>query len=309
MRTPAPAVNAALSPAQIRSRAEQAASPLPPLLVKAERVATVIAQGEHGRRRAGAGDSFWQYRRYQPGDPTQSIDWRQSAKTQSAFVRENEWEAAQNVYLWSDRSASMSWHSNPELPTKAERAAVIALALASLLIRGGERVARLGTGQRPSSGRAVLTRLATELSRWSADDDGEPGETGPLPRVEALRRHSRIVLVGDFLHPVSDIEPVIRGFSTSGNSGHLVQVCDPAEESLPFFGRTRFEGLEGEGSVLIGRAEAVRNDYTALMQAHRQSLADACRANGWSFTVNRTDRPAEATLLALHMLMSETERV
>ena len=129
-----------------------------------QRVATIVAQGEHGRRRAGTGDSFWQYRRYQPGDPAQSIDWRQSAKTQLAYVRENEWEAAQNIYLWADRSASMNWHSDPELPTKAERAAVITLAIASLLIRGGERISRLGTGQRPARGRAVLSRMAAELT-------------------------------------------------------------------------------------------------------------------------------------------------
>ena len=84
MRTPRPAVNPTLAPARIRRRAEEAASHLPPLLVKAERVATIVAQGVHGRRRAGVGDSFWQFRRYQPGDPVQSIDWRQSAKAQTA---------------------------------------------------------------------------------------------------------------------------------------------------------------------------------------------------------------------------------
>ena len=301
MRAPRPAVNAVLDPAQIRRRAEESASILPPLLVKAERVATVVAQGEHGRRRAGTGDSFWQYRRYQPGDPVQTIDWRQSAKSSAAFVRENEWEAAQNVYLWADRSESMNWHSSPDLPTKAERAAVLTLAVASLLVRGGERIARLGTGQRPARGRAVLTRLAAELTREGITGTG-------LPPVEQLRRHSRIVMIGDFLAPVAEIEPVIRAYSRQGNSGHVVQVCDPAEENLPFFGRTRFEGLEGEGAALIGRAEAVRSEYTELMKAHRGALADLCRSCGWTFAVHHTDRPPESTLLTLHMLMSETER-
>lgn len=301
MRTPKPAVNAVLVPAQVRRKAEESASVLPPLLVKAERVATVVAQGEHGRRRSGTGDSFWQYRRYQPGDSAQSIDWRQSAKSSVEFVRENEWEAAQNIYLWADRSASMNWHSTPEFPTKAERAAVLVLAIASLLIRGGERIARLGTGQRPSRGRAVLSRLAAELTF-----EGVTG--GGIPPLEQLRRHSRVVMIGDFLNPIGEIEPVIRSYSHQGITGHIVQVCDPAEETLPFFGRTRFEGLEGEGAALIGRAEAVRSEYTALMNAHRGAMTDLCRSCGWTFTVHRTDRPAESTLLTLHMLMSETER-
>lgn len=301
MRTPKPAINDTLAPSGVRRHAEEAASALPPLLVKAERVATIVAQGEHGRRRAGTGDSFWQYRRYQPGDPAQSIDWRQSAKTQLAYVRENEWEAAQNIYLWADRSESMNWHSDPELPTKAERAAVITLAIASLLVRGGERISRLGTGQRPARGRAVLSRMAAELTLEGVTGTG-------MPPVEQLRRHSRIVMVGDFLNPIDEIEPIVLAYAQQGNSGHIVQVCDPAEETLPFIGRTRFEGLEGEGAALIGRAEAVRDEYTALMNAHRAALADICRSNGWTFTVNRTSQPVETTLLTLHMLMSEVER-
>ncbi|MEX2453674.1 MAG: DUF58 domain-containing protein [Rhodospirillaceae bacterium] len=302
MKAPRPASDATLDAAQIRRRAEESAAILPPLLVKAERVATVVAQGEHGRRRAGTGDSFWQYRRYQPGDPVQTIDWRQSAKSSAAFVRENEWEAAQSVYLWADRLASMNWHSNPEFPTKAERAAVLTLAISSLLVRGGERISLLGTGQRPSGGRAVLSRIAAELTLDRAAGSG-------IPPIEQLRRHSRVVMIGDFLNPIDEIEPVIRTYSRQGNSGHVVQVCDPAEETLPFFGRTRFEGLEGEGAALIGRTEAVRGEYTALMNAHRGAMTDLCRSCGWTFTVHHTDRPAESTLLTLHMLMSETERI
>ncbi len=301
MRAPRPVINETLAPIEVQRAADESASTLPPLLVKAERVATIVAQGEHGRRRAGTGDSFWQYRRYQPGDPAQSIDWRQSAKTQLEYVRENEWQAAQNIYLWADRSTSMNWHSDPELPTKAERAAVIVLALASLLVRGGERIARLGTGERPARGRAVLSRLAAELTLEGVTGTG-------MPPLEQVRRHSRIAMVGDFLNPINEIEPIIRFFSQQGNSGHIVQVCDPAEETLPFMGRTQFEGLEGEGGTLIGRAEAVRDEYTALMNAHRDALTDICRSNGWTFTVHRTDRRVESTLLTLHTLMSEMER-
>lgn len=301
MRVPQPVINETLAPIEVQRAADESASTLPPLLVKAERVATIVAQGEHGRRRAGTGDSFWQYRRYQPGDPAQSIDWRQSAKTQLEYVRENEWEAAQNIYLWADRSPSMNWHSDPELPTKAERAAVIVLALASLLVRGGERIARLGTGERPARGRAVLSRLAAELTQEGITGTG-------MPPLEQVRRHSRIAMVGDFLNPINEIEPIVRFFSQQGNSGHIVQVCDPAEETLPFMGRTQFEGLEGEGATLIGRAEAVRDEYTALMNAHRDALTDICRSNGWTFTVHRTDRRVESALLTLHTLMSEMER-
>ncbi len=144
-----------------RQRAEQLASVLPPLLVEAERVASTIVQGVHGRRRVGQGEAFWQFRRYQPGDPTSRIDWRQSARGQAVFVRENEWEAAQSVWLWCDASPSMRYSSSRELPEKQARATLLLLATASLLLRGGERIALLGTRRRFTTPSAATPRKAS----------------------------------------------------------------------------------------------------------------------------------------------------
>src|SRR5688500_9183015 len=126
-----------------RLRAEQLAATLPPLLVAAERVAATVQQGVHGRRRVGTGEAFWQFRRYEAGDSPQRIDWRQSAKADPVFVREMEWAAAQSVWLWRDASASMRWRSHPDWPEKLAHAELLTLALAVLLVRGGERVALL----------------------------------------------------------------------------------------------------------------------------------------------------------------------
>ncbi|HZH47161.1 MAG TPA: DUF58 domain-containing protein, partial [Roseococcus sp.] len=147
------------------AQAEAAAARLPPLVVEAERVAATIMQGAHGRRRAGQGDAFWQFRPYSPGDSAARVDWRQSAKAQRLFVRETEWEAAQTVVLWRDASHSMDWRSRPALPTKAERAALLLLALAALLLRGGERVRLLPGPPRAFAGRGALPALADALSR------------------------------------------------------------------------------------------------------------------------------------------------
>lgn len=71
-------------PVSLQTRAEAAAGALPPLLVAAERAAASVAPGIHGRRRAGPGDQFWQYRRYHQGDPASVIDWRQVGSRRSA---------------------------------------------------------------------------------------------------------------------------------------------------------------------------------------------------------------------------------
>jgi uncharacterized protein (DUF58 family) len=281
-----------LPPQRRQALAEAAASRLPALQIAAERVAMTVLQGVHGRRRVGQGEAFWQFRRYQQGDPLIRIDWRQSAKRPQIFVRETEWEAAQSAWLWRDASPSMDWRSGDGLPTKRARADLLLLALAALLMRGGERVALLGTGMRPISGRAALGRIAERLGDGAAVGDG-------LPPAVALPRHAAAILIGDFLAPLEETDRRLRTLAASGVDGVLLQIVDPAEETLPFAGRTRFEGLESDGEMLVPRVESMRGDYARAVAAHRQGLADIARPLGWRTMLHRTDRSAESALMAL----------
>ena len=289
----------AVAAATVQHGAEQLAARLPPLLVEAERVATTVAQGVHGRRRVGTGETFWQFRQYQPGDAPQRIDWRETAKGQRVYIRETEWEAAQSVWLWRDASPSMDWRSDPSLPTKRDRAELLTLALASLLVRGGERVALLGTGVAPSSGRHMVARLALHLT----ERQGRPEGDG-LPAPEPLPRHAQVVLAGDLLSPLPDIQAALSRLSGRGLRGHLLQVLDPAEETLPFEGRVEFRGLEGEDRLLVPRVEGLRDAYLERLAAHRDGLAALARAAGWSFATHRTDRPPQTALLSLYAAMA-----
>jgi len=284
----------------LQHRAEQAAATLPPLLVAAERVATTVAQGVHGRRRVGTGETFWQFRQYEPGDPVPRIDWRESAKSMRLYIRETEWEAAQSVWLWRDSSASMDYASSAALASKRARTDLLLLALAALLVRGGERVALLGSGLPPASGRAVLSRLALTLERPSRGDN--------LPQFEPLPRYGQLVMIGDLLAPLEEIHALVGRFAATGLRGHLLQVLDPAEETLPFMGRVRFEGMEQEKSLLISRVENVREQYWAKLAQHREGLAAIARATGWSFGMHRTDRPPHSALLALYGALAEPRR-
>jgi len=282
---------------RLHHRAEALASALPPLLVAAERVAATISQGVHGRRRVGQGETFWQFRRYQAGDAANLIDWRQSAKSQPVYVRETEWEAVQSVWLWRDASPSMGYRSTDAVPTKGGRADLLAVALASLLIRGGEHVALLGGGLPPASGRAALIRIADQIEHGRATNSS-------LPPAEPLPRFARVVLIGDFLVPLEKLRATLGALSARGLKGHLLQVLDPAEETFPFTGRIQFEGPEEEGRVLFGRVESVREDYRAAVAAHHRGLEGLVRQFGWTLATHRTDRPPETPLLALFLALS-----
>src|SRR5579885_478152 len=116
------------------------AESMPRLILEARRIAATVIHGLHGRRRAGAGESFWQYRRFSSGEPARRVDWRRSARDDHLYVREQEWEAAHTVWMWPDRSPSMVFASPLVRDTKLDRALVIAFALAEVLVEGGERI-------------------------------------------------------------------------------------------------------------------------------------------------------------------------
>jgi len=282
----------------MRQQAQDLAATLPPLLVAAQRVAHTVAPGAHGRRRAGLGDDFWQFRPYQPFDAVRNIDWRRSAMGQVTFVREREQSTAQTIHLWRDPSPSMRWRSDRRLPEKRERAALLTMALAVLLIEAGERVGLLGEQLPARVGRTSLEPMASLLSA-TAD------AAGSLPVYEPLPRHGAVVLIGDLFDPLDEIDALVRRWASEGLRGHLLQVTDPAEESFPYRGRVRFEGLEMELPHLLGRAERVAEDYTGRFAAQRAGLDEIARRAGWTYAHHTTDRPAEAALLALYAVIGQ----
>lgn len=283
---------------RLRERGEQLGERLPALLVEAERVAATVAQGVHGRRRTGVGESFWQFRSYQPGDDARAIDWRQSARAPHGyFVREQEWEAAQSVWIWCDLSPSMAIGSFAATETKHDRAILLAIALAVLLVRAGERVALLGAGELPRGGRAGLEAFCRNLVTLA-------DRASSLAPPERLPRFARIVLLSDFMSPPEDWERRFAEWSAHALAGGALQIVDPAEEELSFEGRVLFEGPEAEGRMLIGSVADVRERYHQLFLAHRDSLRLACTRRGWQFATHRTDRPAASGLLLLYQMLA-----
>ncbi len=277
----------------LQHEADGLSAGLPPLMVEADHLAASVSLGVHGRRRAGMGESFWQFRRYASHDSSAAIDWRQSAKSQHIFVREREWEAAQTVWFWRDASANMAFKSGAV--SKRARADLLLMALASLLVRGGERVGFVGMDGAPASSRLALTRIGRAL--YAKGDSA-------LPPRAPFARGNQLVWFSDFLD-TSALE-AMKDFSRRGMSGHLVRIVDPAEEEFPYNGRTRFESPLGESDEIFGRAERVRAAYRTRFSAHGERVADAALRLGWTCTTHRTDHAPQSSLIALHAAIGGT---
>ncbi len=269
---------------------------LPNILIEARRIAQTVAHGIHGRRRSGPGETFWQFRQFQSSDTARQIDWRRSASSDHLYVREREWEAAHTLWLWPDLSPSMDFRSHLSATTKRERAIVLMLAAAELLVRGGERVAFLGLTQ-PTASRKATTRIAEAI----ITNQTAPALLATQPPKTHLTRFSGALLFSDFLDPIARTREHIEALAADGASGHLVQILDPAEESLPYEGRTEFLSPTGDDRWVIDRAQSLRARYRQRFEAHRAELAAIAKRLGWSFLVHHTDRPASEPLLTLVM--------
>ena len=275
----------------LQSRAEALGQSLPPLMAEAELLAATVMLGEHGRRRAGQGDEFWQYRPVHAGDSARSIDWRRSARSDAHFVREREWQAAQSVTLWVDPSKSMAFTGDKARPSKGDRARLLALAMAVLLLRAGERVGLAGDAAPPRPGRGQVVKLAAILS--GADDATEYG----APTATGMVSHGRALFLSDFFGDLAPVEAALTSAADRGVRGALVQVLDPAEEEFPFNGRTIFESMGGGFRHETQQAGDLRERYLARLAERKDRLAALGRAVGWHVTTHHTGQPAQAALL------------
>ncbi|MCP1241071.1 DUF58 domain-containing protein [Acetobacter lambici] len=290
--------------ADMACSAQTLATRMPDLLLHASQIATTLASGRHPQRRAGWGDTFWQYRPAQPGEPVNRIDWRQSARTARAHVRETEAEAAQTVLLWCDFSGSMQWRSTNALPGKLDRAVLLLLSMAALLLRNGERVQLLSpSGLVPlPPASSALERLALGLCGLATSTDPA---AAPLPPPALVPRRTRLLLASDLLCPDAQLQDCLHQLAAHPARAYVLHVSDPAENTLPYSGRTEFCGLEGEATLELPHVQSLRPDYAALVTARNQWLEQTISRSGHLFTRHQTDMAPLPTLLALHAQMSQ----
>ncbi|GGL72458.1 DUF58 domain-containing protein [Wenxinia marina] len=280
-------------PLALRAGAETLAAPLPPLLAEAEHLAAAVLLGEHGRRRAGLGDTFWQYRPAMDHDETRAIDWRRSARSDTTFVQDKEWQIAQSVMVWADGAASMDFASRKDLPTKATRARTLALAAAILMSRAGERVGLAWPELAPRRGEAQVARMAALLA-----EAGE-GEYG-VPETRSAPAHSRALFLSDFLGPPEPVEEALGRAADREVRGALVMVLDPAEEAFPFDGRTIFESMGGTIRHETLKAGDLRGRYLERLAERKDRMTVLGRVTGWQVLVHHTDQSAASALLWIY---------
>lgn len=288
----------------LRREADRVSSTLPALLVQAEKVANGIMHGEHNLRKAGSGEKFWQFREYEQHDRPQDIDWRQSAKSSQIYIRQKEWQIAQRTYFWCSSGKGMGYCSDPKtLHTKSEAARIITLALAMLMARNNEQVGIFGN-RRTGRSDAKIQKIAQELLAGSKLDENLP-PSGQF----SLPQNSSLVLVGDFLSPIYDIEDNFSLLSAETTSALVVQILDPQEMELNFEGRVIFRSPDGKNSETINNVASVRDQYQERVKNHIKSIYELCSQRDWNYILHRTDHDISDTVMDIWtMIGSQQEK-
>lgn len=297
MRAPQTDIAGTSSPAgHLRSAAEAASAHLPALILSAQRLAAMVAPGAHGLRRAGPGDEFWQYRQASAGETSRNIDWRRSGRSDGQFVRERQAQTAQTVGIWTSAGQGMGYTGGPDRPAKAQRAQVLSLALAMLLLRGGERVGILGRPAR--TGRIQADRIAEELVMTdTATDDADAAAPG------LVRPNQRLVILSDFLTDPAWVAAVLAQAGAMGVRGVLLQVLDPDEEVFPWSGAVEFRSVSGRMRHDSRDAAGLRDAYLLRLAERRDWLTAQARGAGWDFGHHRTDHAPAVALGWLYQVL------
>ncbi len=267
--------------ATLRAEAELLARALPGLNLKA-RAADAAHLGAAGRKRAGTGEQFWQYRHYAQEDAAHRVDWRRSARSDDLYVRETELETARTILFWCDPHAGFDWTGQPGRMTKADAARITMMSAGLLLSKAGERIGALGSGRSAGFGKAAGDKLGEDLLR--ATHDGFP----PPPKSQSI-----FIVASDFYDPIEIWRDRLAALATRSKEGVLLAISDPVEETFPWKGRVKFSRPGAQLFRIFGRAETIRDEYIAKFDAHFKALETLAGGMGWQLIRHSTGAPLQ----------------
>jgi uncharacterized protein (DUF58 family) len=265
--------------------------------------------GLHRSPHKGASVEFAEYKEYAPGDDVRHIDWRAYGRKDRYYVKQFEDETNLRGYVLVDASGSMDF-AFEDGPSKWSFASQLAASIAWLLLRQGDAAGLLVFDERPgfwlppSAKRSQLEDLCAVLA--SRSPGGSTSVEAAVARIaETVHARSLVVIVSDFLDDNEDLLALARILRRRGMEVVLFHVIDRAELDLPFEGLTRFEGLEGEGRLLV-EPDDIRAAYQAAFEEHAARLVERARSGDLEYYRVVTDSPLEEVVRA--WLIDRTRR-
>ncbi len=262
--------------------------------------------GLHHSPYFGLSVDFAEHRPYMPGDDIRRVDWRVFGRTDRFYVKEFEADTNANFSVLFDVSASMGYSSHGV--SKLDYGRFLAACLAYFSRQQRDRVGIVTFSDDvidyvPCSAKHLEIVLHT-IDRLEAR--GRGSFEAPLLKVaEILRRRSILLVISDLYEDPATIVRALDRLRHKGNDVIVFHVLDPAEVEFPFDEAAQFEDLEtGERMPVV--PETLREEYGALLAAHRQSLIDLMAQHQLDYHFFDTSAPLD---YALFEYLSRRERM
>lgn len=269
-------------------------------------------QGDYRTLFRGEGVDFHDLREYEPGDDLRHVDWNVTARMDTPYVRQYSEDREATAWLLLDRSASMAF--GPVDRQKDLVLVELALALAQVLVRGGNRVGAVlfdNAVERivpPGQGRRQVLRLAHHLLQSPPSPSGAT-DLAVLFRAAAgvARRRSLLVVLSDFVS-APGWGPSL-GLLARRHDVVAVQVRDPRESHLPSVGMVYVEDAETGEQIFVDTDDpGFQRRLRDAARQRQEELAAQVRSAGTELHTVSTDEDLVRALARISELRRRTRR-
>jgi len=205
-----------------------------------------LFSGEYRSAFRGYGLSFDSVREYMPGDEVRNIDWNVSARMDHLYVKEYIEERELSVLFMVDLSGSTDFGMNRKKREVILEFLTIMLYLAQLnndrvsVILFSDRVEKF---IRPGKGRKFVLKVLDEVARYRPQSRNTDISSAMDFMQKVMKKRSIVFVISDFLDTSGDYLLRLRLISRK-HDVIPVQVYDPNEQGMNFFGLTEYLDLE-----------------------------------------------------------------
>ncbi len=271
------------------------------LELRARVVVEGLWSGLHRSPFAGFSVEFTEYRQYSQGDDLRYLDWKLLARSDRNYIKKFEDETNLRCLILVDTSRSMLFGSKGW--TKADYARTLAATFAYFLGQQRDVVGLAlfdGTVHDYLPPRWKPGHFRHMLALLQRPPEGRETNLGhALDEVSNLcRKRSLVLVLSDFLSPVSEWEQPLARLAAARHDVRVVQILDPAETSLEFGEAALWEDLENNRKLYVNPEQA-RTGYLQRFNAHQAEVKATLEKRGVTRQVATTGQPLDFVLLEL----------
>lgn len=272
--------------------------------IKTDRMASEILAGEYKSAFKGKGLNFDAIREYQFGDDIRSIDWKVTARMQTAFVRKYKEERQLTIMIVLDLSASNNFGTQAQ--NKKEMSIELASVLASLAIKNNDKVGMILITDHmesyipPKQGKAHIFKLIKDLLTYEPKSLKTDLKNSLKEAIKVIPRHSVVFLISDFLEESEFAYEKELKILAKAQDLIAISIRDPREFSLPNIGYIELVNPEtGKKELMNLNSRKVRESFESYQKKHREELKQRFKSLGIDFLDLFTSKPYINLLLNL----------